>query len=387
MKSVERGVKLSNADDKNKPYNDLVQLARLALSGRPQDIQLYLRRVVRRIDSIEPDAARQILDLLRESPVPQSPFRTITTESIPVDQDTKLSLVRHEYPVELDVAPVWPPDVESVLSQLITERLKEAELQDQGLTPTRTALFVGKPGVGKTLAARYIAAAMGRPLLTLDLAAVMSSFLGRTGNNLRFVLDYAKNLPCVLLLDELDAVAKRRDDDVEVGELKRLVTVLLQEIDDWPTTGLLLAATNHPDLLDPAVWRRFEIVLQMPLPKIDQMKKIIDDHLQGTDAVQKPLWASALSQVFLANELSFSDVQRELTRARREAVVGDAKLDRYLMNIIRNLSSGMKRQSRMDLAASLIAEGLSQRQVHDLTGVSRDTIRKSDRTRTGQHSN
>ena len=91
--------------------------------------------------------------------------------------------------------------------------------------------------------------------------------LGRTGANLRQVLDYAKQTPGVLLLDELDAVAKRRDDDAEIGELKRLVTVLLQEIDDWPPGNLLLAATNHPELLDPAAWRRFEAVLEFePLP-------------------------------------------------------------------------------------------------------------------------
>jgi hypothetical protein len=111
--------------------------------------------------------------------------------------------------------------------------------------------------LGDTLAARVLARTLGRPLLILDLAAVMSSFLGRTGGNLRHVLDYAKSIECVLLLDELDAIAKRRDDAGEIGELKRLVTVLIQEIDDWPSSGLLVAATNHPELLDPAIWRRF----------------------------------------------------------------------------------------------------------------------------------
>src|SRR5665213_3572636 len=122
------------------------------------------------------------------------------------------------------------------------------------------------PGVGKTLAARWIARELHRPLLTLDLSAVMSSFLGRTGANVRHVLDYAKGVDCVLLLDELDSIAKRRDDASDVGELKRLVTVLLQEIDDWPSTGLLIAATNHSDLLDPAVWRRFEMRVNFPMP-------------------------------------------------------------------------------------------------------------------------
>src|SRR5690606_32775240 len=105
-----------------------------------------------------------------------------------------------------------------------------------------------------------------RPLLILDLASVMSSYLGRTGTNLRHVLDYAKSLDCVLLLDELDAIAKRRDDRGEIGELKRLVTVLLQQIDDWPPKSLLIAATNHADLLDPALWRRFDVTLEFPIP-------------------------------------------------------------------------------------------------------------------------
>jgi len=94
----------------------------------------------------------------------------------------------------------------------------------------------------------------------------MSSFLGKTGSNIRVVLDFARRQPCVLLLDEFDAITKRRDDSAEIGELKRLVTVLIQAIDEWPADGLLVAATNHPELLDPAIWRRFDRVVEFPLP-------------------------------------------------------------------------------------------------------------------------
>ncbi len=107
-----------------------------------------------------------------------------------------------------------------------------------GLQPTKTVLFMGDSGVGKTLAARWLAYELKLLLLTLGLSAVMSSYLGCTGSNLRHVLDFAKNTDYVLLLDELNAVAKRRDDKGEIGELKRLVTVLLQQLDNWPSSIL-----------------------------------------------------------------------------------------------------------------------------------------------------
>ena len=156
-------------------------------------------------------------------------------------------------------APLLSGDVEDSLGQLIAERRQSDRLQAMGLTPTRSAIFVGPPGVGKTLTARWLAAQLKVPLYVLDLTAVMSSLLGKSGTNLRAAIDFAKREPCVLLLDEIDAIAKRRSDDSDVGELKRLVTVILQEVDEWPASSVLLAATNHPELIDPALWRRFDL--------------------------------------------------------------------------------------------------------------------------------
>ncbi len=249
------------------------------------------------------------------------------------------------------------------------------ELSRAGLVATRTALFTGAPGVGKTLAARWIAEQLQLPLIVLDLSAVMSSFLGRTGQNVRNVLDYTKDIPCVLLLDEIDAIAKRRDDQVEVGELKRLVTVLLQQLDDWPGTSLLIAATNHPDLLDPAVWRRFDVLIDFGLPSPEQVRVFLTALLRDEDLSDALL--TALTQLFGGQ--SFSDIERTITSARRRAVMLSRSSTETVLDLVGEYVGGLTRAEKKALSASLVDAGLSQRQAHDLTGVARQTIRKAQK--------
>jgi len=353
---------------------DLVQIARLALTGRRQDLVLYIRRLAKRYRFSLPKLADELTSIVRQVPDSSSVLRGTFVDAIPVDQDSRLQLARPEYPVELEVEPIWGDQVRSDLEQIAIEREMETKLADADLHPTKSALFVGPPGVGKTLAARWIAKKLNRPLIILDLSAVMSSFLGRTGNNIRNVLDYAKGLNCVLLLDEFDAIAKRRDDAVEIGELKRLVTVLLQEIDEWPSSGLLLAATNHPDLLDPAVWRRFELIVEFPMPSETEIQKAIEVFLEG-DAEKS--WSAILARTF--QTASFAEIRRDLLRAKRNAIVhGDSSLV-PLQRIVKERIRTLDRESRAEIAVDLLGRGLSQREAHEWTGVSRDTIRKAVR--------
>ncbi len=272
--------------------------------------------------------------------------------------------------------PVYSPEVAREIETIIRERHQAERLAGAGLEPTRSALFIGPPGVGKTMSARWIASQLDLPLLILDLSAVMSSFLGRTGNNVRAVLDYAKRQSCVLLLDELDAIAKRRDDATEIGELKRLVTVLLQEIDEWPADGLLLAATNHPELLDPAVWRRFDSIVSFPAPQRGEIERAIYGYLGGEIEIGRE-WIDIMSIIF--GSMNFSDIKKRVMGLRRDSMMNNRDIGEEVEDYIHRFVKSLPRADQISLATKLYSiKGVSQRRAAEITGVSRDTLRKRE---------
>jgi SpoVK/Ycf46/Vps4 family AAA+-type ATPase len=359
-------------DESSRVEADLVQLARLALNGRDADISLFLRRLVRRYGDERQDLSRRLLELLRERGNGLDVVRG-SSAPVPVDTDTRLHLVRQDDSPFLAVDPIFEDQVGDRLAALVEERRRGDLLAAEGLLPSKSALFVGPPGVGKSLAARWLARELDVPLLTLDLSAVMSSFLGRTGTNVRRVLDYARQFSCVLLLDELDAVAKRRDDVTEIGELKRLVTVLLQEVDDWPGTSVLLAASNHPTLLDPAVWRRFDLVIDFPLPERVQLKQAVSLFLAHPDVPDELI--TVLAEVMVG--ASYNDVERAMLSIRRDSAINGRPVVDGLQRMVQDHCKALTTQQRVKIAAMLVETGqLTQRKASEVTGVSRDTIRR-----------
>ncbi|UCU96737.1 AAA family ATPase [Hydrogenophaga taeniospiralis] len=367
-------------DEMNESQSDLAQVVRLALAEQTEDVRLFVARLVRKYRNTDPELAEQMdLYLRAKMPRTSAPMRKATppatpAHALPVDDESRLSLLKVFKDTPDREQPLLSVDLEETLSQLIQERRQTERLASMGLSPTRSAIFVGPPGVGKTLTARWLASQLGVPLYVLDLTAVMSSLLGRSGTNLRAALDFAKRSPCVLLLDEIDAIAKRRSDDTDVGELKRLVTVILQEVDEWPATGLLLAATNHSELIDPALWRRFDLVITFKAPEMSAVKAAIKRFL-GPDYALFGRWIDILTFAF--NGESFSDIERDLQRFRRAVALGTASDADLIEEFIKSRALVLDRQARIDLAVLLAKQTrLSQHTVSDITGVSRDTIRK-----------
>jgi SpoVK/Ycf46/Vps4 family AAA+-type ATPase len=363
-------------DEKSNYSKDIVHLARFGLAGERRDIESYVRRLIRRARDDNPQLAEELSGLLSASLTPAAPLRDAGGTFVPVDRDSRLQLLRHENPVTMEREPILVPQIASALDLVIAERAQMERLANNDLKPTRTLLFTGKPGVGKTLSARWMASRLGKPILTLDLSTVISSFLGRTGANLRHVLDYAKSVDAVLLLDEFDAIAKRRGDETELGELKRLVTVLLQEIDLWPSDKLLIAATNHGELLDRAIWRRFDMVLEFPLPSRSDLERTLAACF-GEQEKSLGAWREQL--ITLCQGQSFNDLERIANHARRRSIVKELSLEDSIIETLLTEGASFPLKQRKQLGEILSQGGISDRKINQTLGLARDTLRSMRR--------
>jgi SpoVK/Ycf46/Vps4 family AAA+-type ATPase len=204
------------------------------------------------------------------------------------------------------------------ITELIEEQQRASLLRAHGLDPRHSVLLVGPPGNGKTSVAEGIAETLAVPFFVVRYEAMIGSFLGETAGRLKRVFDYARTTPCVLFFDEFDAVGKERGDIHETGEIKRVVTSLLMQIDDLPSYTIVVAATNHAELLDRAVWRRFQLRLKLPAPTIKELTSYFEKFLATLE--EKPR-IPAGTIVKRLGRISYAEAEQFILDVRRRWIL------------------------------------------------------------------
>lgn len=201
---------------------------------------------------------------------------------------------------------------------LVEEQQRASLLRAHGIDPRHRILLVGPPGNGKTSLAEAIAEALAIPFFVVRYEAIIGSYLGETASRLKRIFDYARTTPCVLFFDEFDALAKERGDIHETGEIKRVVISLLMQVDDLPSYTIIIAATNHPELLDRAVWRRFQLRLELPMPTRNELTRYFERFIKALS--EKPgISASTLAKRM--GSVSYSEAEQFTMDVRRQAIL------------------------------------------------------------------
>lgn len=288
----------------------------------------------------------------------------------PLDPDTRLQIVEIIPPAGTTNNIVLDSLLQAQINEFVNIILNSSQLEAQGIDISKTMILYGHPGCGKTSIAHYISNLTGLPLVLARLDSLVSSLLGSTAKNIRKIFDYVQDFPCILFLDEFDAIAKARDDQKEIGELKRVINSLLQNMDSMPKHCVLIAATNHPELLDRAVWRRFLQKIEVGMPKREELMELIRlfSGEEQNKLINYILKTKGILSVF--EGLSPSDIKNLFDRAKVKSILSgqhDISMAHLLFSIY-ELQNGQK--SEEDYILFLKSKGMTQRSINELTGIS-----------------
>lgn len=295
------------------------------------------------------------------------------------DEPSTVASVQSETPseTESDLITIIRPDAsfkDMVLDSDLLERLEEIVSEwryrnrlPKGMRPTNRVLMTGPPGCGKTMAANALANTLGMRMTYVRLDGLISQYMGQTGSNLREVFDSVREGGALLFIDEFDAVGKTRADPADMGESKRILTVLLQNMDLMSDDILLVAATNMPELLDPAVLRRFDVTLKFGLPNRSERELLVErlaSHYRMSEIIDSEPFAVS------TEGMSHAEVKTAFESMVRYVTVNDFRgpLDEAFIRSFLGRRDGAQDIRRMRDA------GLTLQQISDATGIPRSTV-------------
>ena len=300
-------------------------------------------------------------------------FSSASQTVAPRDKDSLLELYEIVYSETTLDEVILPGNQKTIIQQFVDEQNNAANLKKHNIPAANRLLLCGPPGCGKTMTAYAIGDALNLPIAYVRLDGLVSSYLGQTSTNLRKVFDSVKNQRIILFLDEFDAIAKKRDDTNELGELKRVVTTLLQNFDNLPSNVILIAATNHEHLLDPAIWRRFNFTITLDLPALEQRKALIQNGLSKYD-INAKIDIGAIAKV--TEGMSGALIEElMLAAAKRFLIEGTLKTaDVTAILIQQKTKYSDNNEESMKVICEMLDRGLSLRAAASALGISHSTL-------------
>lgn len=305
-----------------KPMNSqlLKRLFRAIQSGSGPDVEILCRKVVEEEKKVGHLRVANELERILERPArqPASPSAARELTTLPTSKRDSAPLLQEVPRDQLRHAMVLPKAVENRLHRIEKEFAARARLALHGLLPRRRVLLHGPPGCGKSLAAERLAWNTGLPLLKVRFDTLLSSYFGETHSNLRKVFDSAHATPCALFLDECDTLARSRTVRNDVGEATRITNALLEMLEGFQGDGLVIAATNLDSSLDPALIRRFDEVLRIPLPASSEIEGILRISLSAVSTEKGLPWKTLSLEM---DGMSCSEVTQIARNAAKRAVL------------------------------------------------------------------
>lgn len=350
------------------PAERLLGLIEASLNADYTNVRKISNSLASHINDSMPEVSKKIKLAVRRNGVPLR--ASGYSETLPMDPKSRSVLIE-ELPEPTSPA-LLNEGLKKTFDSFVASVKNYDLLYKNGLSGKMNLLMSGPPGTGKTLVAGHIAAALSMPLYVVRLDSLVSSLLGDTAKNIRSVFDFVPTRKGIIFLDEFDAIGKLRNDQHELGELKRVVNTLIQAIDSLDDQAIVIAATNHAELLDRAIWRRFPYRMNFEKPE-DDLRLHLWNYFLCQDKGD-PHLISALSKV--SDNLSGADIESISLAARRHCIITQQNLDTNKVAIDALTAAGYRIENNKKQLCRQLSKtfNLSQAEILSIVKLSRQTL-------------